>query len=301
VILGIVDADGCLERHSLKTVAPYFDDERVGSVQIGVKIANARDGLLERLQDVEFVGFSCLVQIARDHLGSVGMGGNGQFTRMEAAETIGQHPWKREALTEDLDLGLSLIEAGWTTRFCADAFVLQQGLGTWRPLLRQRVRWTQGHYQCWTHIPPLAKSRNVPLRARLDLIAYLLLVTTMVIVAASVVLGLLGSLGVVHVTNSFLSFLPNDSLAIRVTLLGLSLLPLIAFVSTYQRHSDHPFRWWELPAAAFAFTMYSYVWVLSTVWAWSRMSTGRWSWTKTPRVRTSEARATRTLVPESAS
>jgi hypothetical protein len=71
--------------------------------------------------------------------------------------------------------------------------------------------------------------------------------------------------------------------------LCLSLLPLFAFISTYQRHSDHPFHWWELPAAAFAFTLYSYVWVFSTTVAWYRMATRQWSWTKTPRVQLPEA------------
>ena len=67
----------------------------------------------------------------------------------------------------------------------------------------------------------------------------------MVIVATSLVLGMLGSLGLLDVTNSFLSFLPNDGFVVRFAAMCLSLLPLTAFIATYQRHSRYPFRWWE--------------------------------------------------------
>ncbi len=287
IIVGVVDADGLLDRHTLDHIAPYFSDPRVGAVQIGVRIFNAVDGVLPRLQDMEFVGFSCLVQMARDRLGSVGLGGNGQFVRLSALTGLGVAPWAPAALTEDLALGLSLVEAGWRTRFCHSAFVAQQGLTSLKPLLRQRTRWIQGHYQCWAHLPALASGRRIRWITRIDLMLYLGLVTAVMVAGFSLMAGLAGAIGILPVTNSFLTFLP-PGLGHRALLLAIGLGPLVLLVATYQRFALRRLPLWELPAFAMAFSIYSYVWCAATVWAWARMLTGRWAWVKTPRLHMAE-------------
>ena len=293
VVLVIVDADGRLEPTSLQTVAGYFADASVGTVQIGVRIANARDSVLARMQDMEFVGFSWLVQIARDRLGSSGLGGNGQFTRLSALESIGEQPWAPGALTEDLDLGLRLVERGWRTRYCHSTSVSQQGLDSWRPLLRQRTRWIQGHYQCWRHVVPLLRARDVRLVTRLDLVAYLFLVVTVVVVSITVAAGLLATTGLVSVSNGFLSFVP-DGYDRRLVSFALSVLPITIFMWAYQRHSQQPFRWFEVPAFAVVFTLYTYVWLVTTLRALTRLAIRRTGWVKTPRVATDTSTSTPT-------
>lgn len=283
VVLVIVDADGRLENRALQYVAPYFSDNRVGSVQIGVRIANAQTNALARMQDIEFVGFSWLVQIARDWFGSSGLGGNGQFTRLGALSTVPGDPWRRGALTEDLELGLRLVRIGWRTRFCHLTYVDQQGLDSWRPLLRQRTRWVQGHYQCWRHLRALATTRRASLAARLDLMLYLVLVVTVLLVSFTVTVGFLGAFGVVTVTNDFLLFVPYGEPR-RLASLVLSVLPLVIFIGTYQRHAAHPFRWYELPAAALAFTLYGYVWLWVSLRALTNLALRRNTWVKTPRL-----------------
>jgi len=283
IVIGIVDADGGLEPGGLSTVCGYFDAAEVGSVQIGVRIGNATDGLLARMQDMEFVGFSCLVQIARDRFGSSGLGGNGQFTRLSALIGLGDCPWSQNALTEDLDLGLILLQSGWRTRYCRDTFVTQQGLTSWRPLLRQRTRWIQGHYQCWKHLPGLYRSGKARVTARIDLSLYLLLVVTVVVVFAQLVIGVAASLHLLDAQNTFLAFL-GDGSTLRIASLVVGVTPLMVFLFTYQRHASKPLQPWEVPAYGVAFTAYSYIWITATALAWGRIATGRWNWTKTPRV-----------------
>ena len=286
VVIGIVDADGRLEVDCLEVVSPYFARPNVGTTQIGVRIANADRSFLARLQDMEFVAFTWLVQIARDHLGSSGLGGNGQFTRLSALSSIGGEPWEPTALTEDLDLGLKLVVLGWRTRFCHATCVDQQGLERWRPLLRQRTRWIQGHYQCWRHLPRLWRARGIPLAARLDLSLYLVLVLTVLLVTTTLVLDVLGSYHVLGVRSTFLVGILPSGITYRSVSLLLSILPLAAFMTSYQLHAQHRYRWWEVPAAAALFTLYTYVWTIATFRAWWRMATRRTSWVKTPRVST---------------
>jgi 1,2-diacylglycerol 3-beta-glucosyltransferase len=282
VIVGIVDADGHLEPDALTEISRLFADPRVGGVQMGVIIGNARDGLIERCQDLEFVGFSHLAQAARDRIGSVGLGGNGQFTRLSALRSLGRPPWT-DCLTEDLDLGLNLTELRWRIRFCRTTSVTQQGVRTVRTWLRQRTRWAQGHYQCWHHVPKLLAARKVGLATRLDLSLYLLFVAFVMFVAANLAIVVAGATGWIYVNNEFLTFLPpGPARNITMEILGLS--PVVILLARYQQHSPQPLRWWELPAYGAAFALYVYLWALASLLAWFRLVAGRVGWAKTKRV-----------------
>lgn len=188
-IVVIVDADGRLRAAAPHWASSHFADPRVGGVQSLVRIYN-RQHPLTWLQDVEFSVYGHLFQAGRDHWGTAGMGGNGQFNRLSALDAIADEagPW-RDKLTEDQDLGLRLIAAGWEGRQDLRAAVDQQGLSKWRPLFRQRTRWSQGNLQAMalrravTHAP-------VSLPARLEQLGYLLMPFWQGVVG----LGLLGAL-----------------------------------------------------------------------------------------------------------
>jgi len=282
IIIGITDADGQLERHALTSVSQYFADPAVGGLQIGVRIANAGTNILTRMQDIEFVGFSAFVQEARDSFGSVGLGGNGQFTRLSALVSLGYAPWT-DCLTEDLDLGLSLVQLGWRIRFCPNAYVAQQAVTNLRMLFRQRTRWVQGHYQCWRHLPDLMRSKDVPLGTRVDLALYLVLVCFVVLVSVGMVFAILSTAGLVITHSTAFHFVPAGLMR-NTLILFLSFGPLTIFLLTYQGRTAFPMpvRW--LPAYAVVFAVYTYAWMVATAWAWWRLLTGRGSWAKTARV-----------------
>jgi cellulose synthase/poly-beta-1,6-N-acetylglucosamine synthase-like glycosyltransferase len=174
VIVVVVDADGRLAGDAPRYAAAHFSEGHVGGVQALVRIYN-RDHLLTRLQDVEFGVSGFLYQAGRNGWGTAGMGGNGQFNRLSALDAVVDHqgPW-RDRLTEDQDLGIRLIGAGWEGRQELRAVVEQQGLPGLRRLLRQRTRWSQGGLQAMGLLGVLAHAR-VSLLARADQLAYLLL------------------------------------------------------------------------------------------------------------------------------
>jgi 1,2-diacylglycerol 3-beta-glucosyltransferase len=277
IVVGVVDADGRLEPGALDEVVRLFADPEVGGVQMGVIIDNAPEGLIPRCQDLEFVGFSHLAQAARDRIGSVGLGGNGQFTRLTALRSLGGTlPWT-DCLTEDLDLGLMMTRLGWKIRFCRTTSVTQQGVRTMRAWLRQRTRWAQGHYQCWDHVPGLLAAGHVRLVTRLDLVLYLLFVAFVMVVATNLAIALLAVLGWITITNEFLSFIPvGPPRNITMEVIGLS---------------PDPLRWWELPAYGGAFALYVYLWTLASIRAWLRLVLGRVGWAKTGRVTGAGARS----------
>ncbi len=173
-VVVIVDADGRLHAEAPRYAASHFEDPKVGGVQSLVRIYN-RAHLLTWLQDVEFSVYGHLFQAGRDRWGTAGMGGNGQFNRLAALDDVADEegPW-RDRLTEDQDLGLRLIAAGWEGRQELRAMVEQQGLSRWRPLFRQRTRWSQGNLQALSLRREVLRA-PVGLGPRLEQLAYLLM------------------------------------------------------------------------------------------------------------------------------
>jgi cellulose synthase/poly-beta-1,6-N-acetylglucosamine synthase-like glycosyltransferase len=195
-IVVIVDADGRLHLAAPEYAAAHFADPRVGGVQSLVRIYN-RQRLLTWLQDVEFSVYGHLFQAGRDHWGTAGMGGNGQFNRLSALDQLADEegPWQ-DRLTEDQDLGLRLLAAGWQGRQDLRASVDQQGLSRLRPLFRQRTRWSQGNLQALSLRHEVARS-PVSLGARIEQTAYLLMPFWQGIIGvglvAALVLAILGT------------------------------------------------------------------------------------------------------------
>ncbi len=272
VIICVVDADGRLDRHAVMEVDPYFDDPKVGAVQIGVRMYNRRKGLLARLQDMEFVVYGEIFQNARRHLGSVGMGGNGQFMRLSALESLPEEPWS-DCLTEDLDLGVRLIAAGWTNAFCGATAVSQQAVLSLRRLVRQRSRWFQGHMQAARKLYPLIL-REIDGRAAADLLYHL----------SSPILLLLTSL----LPISFVIALADSVWRGEIGPLWFAWFYTITFGIAYAY--GHVYRQREKEVGRLrsllighAYILYGYIWFVSGWWALWRYMSGEQGWLKTAR------------------
>ncbi|WP_205014017.1 glycosyltransferase [Nocardioides albidus] len=175
VLVVVMDADGRLSDGALHEVLPLFDDPTVGGVQLGVRIRNRDSNLLARFQDHQFWALAALAQYGRVATGTVSLGGNGQFSRLTALRELGEEPWKPAALTEDLDLAISLAVRGWRLTTATTAAVDQQGLEEVRPLLKQRTRWFQGQMMAGRRIPEVLRSNRLSHAGAIEMTIYLLL------------------------------------------------------------------------------------------------------------------------------
>lgn len=172
VIVAVMDADGRLSPGAVGSALALFADPRVGGVQLVVRIRDRRK-LIGQFQDIEFWMISALSQFARSISGTVSLGGNGQFARLNALAGLDGEPWSR-SLTEDLDLGLRLIANGWRITTPTNGYVDQQPVDTLPRLLRQRTRWYQGHMDSIRRLPELWRSTRVNEVAILEVTSYLL-------------------------------------------------------------------------------------------------------------------------------
>ena len=190
-IIGVIDADGRPAPNCLDVCAgaSMFGDPVVGSVQVQVRMLNRDDRrpmphrgrlvnalghALVRLQDLEFRVPISAIQITRRFTRSVGLGGNGQFSRLSALDVVADEygPW-RGALLEDYELSLHLMMTGHRNEYTQDTWVDQEALPDMQRLVRQRTRWGQGTMQCGAYLRQLWTCRHVTKIGALEATYYL--------------------------------------------------------------------------------------------------------------------------------
>jgi cellulose synthase/poly-beta-1,6-N-acetylglucosamine synthase-like glycosyltransferase len=281
VIVAVLDADGRLATNALVEVAPYFADPAVGGVQIGVRMYNAKEKLLARMQDFEFVTFTEVFQRARQRIGSVGLGGNGQFNRLAALQSLGSAPWTK-CLTEDLDLGIQLLTRGWLNAYCPTTHVSQQAVVEVRRLVRQRARWYQGNLQCWRRIPEIVHS-DLSTSVVIDLL-FQLLASSLVLIMSLASVAFLATLGLLISKNPTAAahLLPGHY---GLALIGLYLLAFgsaLVYAPVYWLR-DRDSSLVKSIAYAHLFAVYAYLWVPAGWRAVWRITRRRQDWAKTAR------------------
>jgi hypothetical protein len=237
-----------------------------------VRIYN-RHHWLTWAQDVEFSVFGLVFQLGRTAWGTAHMGGNGQFNRLAALDAVAtpEGPW-RHRLTEDQDIGLRLIEAGWHGHQEVGSSVSQQGLTVLRPLYRQRTRWAQGSWQAMSLFPTVRRAR-VAWLARIDLVGYLLLPALQMITALALVTA------VVIAFTTDLGFWATGWPIVVFFLVSTGGPGLFALMAR-----GRGFRGLLVALACLLpYTVYSWLTFPAIVRGLARLLTGRGSWAKTAR------------------
>lgn len=170
VIIGVIDGDGRPSLNLLEETSNMFADPQVGAAQARIRMTN-RKQLLPFLQDMEFYTMVSSIQNSREYVQSVGLGGNGQFSRLSAMQEFGDEPWTK-CLLEDFDFGLRLTLNGWKIRHLEKGIVYQQGLTSVKRFIRQRSRWVQGNMQSLSYTKTILNA-SIPKGAKVDLLYFL--------------------------------------------------------------------------------------------------------------------------------
>ena len=306
VILGIVDADGRLDADCLAMIAgrSFFGNSEVGAVQIKVRITESHDEppnldepaghrpgglgrLLVRLQDLEFACVIAAMQTLRRHVGTVGMGGNGQFTRLSVLDAIaGKNgtPW-HGALLEDFELGLHVLLCGSRTEYCHDTSVTQEGLSSARQLVRQRSRWAQGSMQCFRYLLPILRSPRVSAAGAFE-IAYFLLLPWLQLLG-SIIYLICGAIVVgyaVTFPGGLAAYLGSGAWALLPLFLFFGLGPFAVWGPVYRATAGRDTTVAMALGLGVANWGYLAVHYVAIWWAFARMVRTRHDWKKTARL-----------------
>lgn len=284
VVVVVFDADTRVESHFLRAVASYFRDPTVAGVQSAVRMYNADQKVLTLWQHLEFAVWGEAFCKAKDYLGSMTLGGNGQCVRFSALSSLGNEPWQASSLTEDLDLSLRLLGKGWRLRFCSSVAVWQEAVPRLGALVRQRSRWLQGHVICWQHLPALLRSR-LPVFARLELLLFLLLPVVFLPIGLTSIVNWLQVLFSLFVGDwNYWNYDGVWDYWNTVSLLawyglGFALAPLV--VVAWQQIDRPPL--WRLLLHSHFFVLYSVVWFAASARVYLQVLFGRHAWFKTSR------------------
>lgn len=299
-IICVVDADGEMSSNALDQAAgrTVFGDPLVGAAQVTVWMKNRNDKFdsagnkispfsryLVRMQDLEFRTIIAGMQSLRSRTRTVGLGGNGQFTRLSVLDAIDDmkgQPW-HGSLLEDYELGVHVLLAGYEIRHIHDAHVEQEGLVDVRRFLTQRTRWAQGNIQCSRYITDILRSQHFTPGGAIESAYYLMLpflqllgFLTWTFLAVVMVNAVIQYPGGIHGWAS-----DNWWLIFVYLLVGVA--PFAIWGPVYKKFCEPRESWltaigWGLGVWIYTF----YTWITSTR-AFARILLGRDGWAKTRR------------------
>lgn len=159
-IIGVIDSDYKVSPEWLKSMVPYFDNEKVAFVQSPQDYRDEKENAFKECCYWEYAGFFNIGMVQRNEYNAIIQHGTMTLIRKSALLQMGG--WAEWCITEDSELGLSLYEAGYDSVYVNKS--LGQGLmpDTFSAYRGQRFRWVYGAMQIlkkhWRNFLPFRKS-----------------------------------------------------------------------------------------------------------------------------------------------
>lgn len=299
-VVCVIDADGELAHNALEQAAgnAVFADPRVGAAQVTVRMKNRGDRVdsdgrtvpafgryLVRMQDLEFRTIIAAMQTLRSQTRSVGLGGNGQFTRLSVLDAIDREkgqPW-HGSLLEDYELGVHVLLEGYEIRHIHDTFVEQEGLTSARRFLTQRTRWAQGNIQCARYLTDILRSRHFTPGGAIESAYYLTLPFLQLLGFITWTLLAVVMTNMIANYPSGVSGWAADNWWLLLVYLVVGVGPFAIWGPVYKRFCEPDASWFTAITWGFGVWIYTfYTWISSTR-AFTRVLLGRSGWAKTRR------------------
>ena len=144
-IIGIIDADYVVTPNWLKDLVPAFLDPTVGLVQAPQDHRDGNQSLMHYAMNGEYAGFFDIGMVQRNEVDAIIVHGTMCLIRRAAMEMAGG--WAGDTICEDTDLGLAIIEHGWTTHYTNTRYGYGLLPDTYEAFRKQRHRWAYGGFQ----------------------------------------------------------------------------------------------------------------------------------------------------------
>lgn len=144
-VIGILDADYVVERGWLRDLVPAFCDPKVGIVQAPQDHRDGHQSVMHQMLDSEYAGFFDIGMVHRNEADGIVVHGTMCLIRRAALAEAGN--WSSDTICEDTDLGLSIVENGWSSLYTAHRYGRGLLPDTFLAFKRQRYRWAFGGFQ----------------------------------------------------------------------------------------------------------------------------------------------------------
>ena len=144
-VVAVIDSDYRVEPHWLRDLVPAFDDAGVAIVQAPQDYRDADEGAFKAMTYAEYRGFFQLGMVTRNERNAIIQHGTMTLVRRDALERAGS--WAEWCITEDAELGLSILEAGLEARYTPRSYGRGLMPDTFVDFKKQRYRWAYGAMQ----------------------------------------------------------------------------------------------------------------------------------------------------------
>lgn len=144
-VIGVIDADYVVHPDWLRDLVPAFADPRVGLVQAPQDHRDGNRSLMHYIMNGEYAGFFDIGMVQRNEHDAIIVHGTMCLIRRAAMESAGG--WAGDTICEDTDLGLQIIENGWTTHYTNTRYGHGLLPDTYEAFKKQRHRWAYGGFQ----------------------------------------------------------------------------------------------------------------------------------------------------------
>ena len=144
-IIAVVDADSFPAKDSIRKMAGFFDEPKVGAVTCPV-LARNQEKFIEKLQALEYQTISFTRKLL-EYIDSIYVTpGPLALYRREAILEIGG--FDEDNLTQDIESTWNLTYHGWDRKMSLSTNVTSQVPSKWKVWALQRRRWNIGGMQC---------------------------------------------------------------------------------------------------------------------------------------------------------
>jgi cellulose synthase/poly-beta-1,6-N-acetylglucosamine synthase-like glycosyltransferase len=144
-VVAVIDSDYVVEPRWLRDLVPAFDEPGVAIVQAPQDYRDAGDGAFKAMAYAEYRGFFHLGMVTRNERNAIIQHGTMTLVRRDALDRAGR--WAEWCITEDAELGLSILEAGLEARYTPRSYGRGLMPDTFVDFKKQRYRWAYGAMQ----------------------------------------------------------------------------------------------------------------------------------------------------------
>jgi exo-beta-1,3-glucanase (GH17 family)/cellulose synthase/poly-beta-1,6-N-acetylglucosamine synthase-like glycosyltransferase len=144
-IIGVIDADYVVQPDWLHDLVPVFADPKVGLVQAPQDHRDGMRSVMHYAMNAEYAGFFDIGMVQRNEANAIIVHGTMCLIRRSALEDAGG--WSSDTICEDTDLGLSILEAGWSAHYTNRRYGYGLLPDNFQQYKRQRHRWAYGGFQ----------------------------------------------------------------------------------------------------------------------------------------------------------
>jgi hypothetical protein len=203
-IVLILDPDHVVEPNFLDEVLPYFEDEKMGFVQVVQAYYNQYDTIIAKAAAEQTYQFYGPVMMTLNSYGAVpAIGANCTFRR-SALDSIGGHA---PGLTEDMHTALRLKANGWKSVY--NPVIVAKGLVPWNysGYCLQQLKWSRGTYDLLFNVFPKV-AKNLTWKERLAFLTVPLFYTSGIVAFVDFLIPIIALLsGLIPINLTVFDFL----------------------------------------------------------------------------------------------